>query len=132
MEQAVEIMTGISLLAVGLSYLLRAKDWVIWLDAVRGQGRRASLSLGGMCILIGSFIAGFHWVWNGVAMIVTITGVIFLIKGFVYMLFPGWLPAKITMLIPHCQGLLRVSGIMLIALALFVLYPLCPVMKQGW
>lgn len=131
MEQAVEIMAGISLLAVGLSYLFRPKDWAVWLEAVREQDRSASLSFGMISILIGSFIAGFHWVWDGMAMIVTIIGVIFIIKGSVYMLFPGWLPAKITMLMPRYNPLLRVSGIVLIALALAVLYPLYQAIKPG-
>lgn len=123
MEQSIEIMAGISFLALGLSYLLRTQDWVVWLGSLQRQGRSMSLTTGAISILIGSFIIGFHWNWKGWAMILTIIGVLATIKGFIRLLFPGCLPAVLARFSAHMNPILRFSGLVLVLLALGILYP---------
>ncbi len=123
MEQAVELTAGISFLILGFSYLFRAADWAAWFEHIQKQERRASLTIGTVNVLVSAFITGFHWIWQGMAMILTIIGLIAVTKGVIYLLFPRWLPAKLVILVPHYNPLLRFSGILLILITLSILYP---------
>lgn len=117
MEYAVALMAGISFLIIGLSYFFNAGDWLAWIKHLERQERRGSLTIGMINLLIGGFILGFHWKWEGIALVLTIVGVLATIKGTIYMLFPSWLPAKLRMMEPHCYSLLRFASIFLLAIA---------------
>lgn len=99
MQQSIGTMAGVSFLALGLFYLFRAQDLVVWLEALQKEGHSASLTTGAISIMIGFFIVGFHWIWEGWPMILTIIGVLVIIKGFIRPLFPGCLPANLALLI---------------------------------
>jgi len=117
MEQAVAFMAGMSFLVLGLSYLFNSDDWIAWIAHLQKQVRRGSLTIGMINLLIGGFILGFHWKWEGIALVLTIVGVLATIKGTVYMLFPNLLPAVLEWLEPHCRALLLFAGIFLIVIA---------------
>lgn len=133
MEQAVQFMAGISLLLVGLSYLLRADDWKKWLTKAEKDGRHASLVFGSINVLIGSFIVAFHHVWEGIPLILTIIGIIAVFKGAVYILFPQWLPTKLKYLSKNIKPILRVSGLILAVIGVLLLREACPKeCKDNW
>lgn len=117
MDHAVALMAAISFLVIGLSYLFNAGDWLAWIKYLEKQERRGSLTIGMINLMIGGFILGFHWKWEGIALVLTIVGVLATIKGTVYMLFPSWLPTKLRMMEPHCYPLLRFASLFLIAIA---------------
>jgi len=122
MAYSIELMTGICFLMLGLSLLIRFPDWVDLLVDIQKKGRTASLSYGMLNLLLGSFVVAFHWVWDGIAMLVTIIGLIMLLKGFVYMLFPGYLPAKFAMIIPRYNNLIRVAAVLMAIIGGVLLY----------
>lgn len=118
MEQAVALMAGISFLVLGLSYFFNADDWIAWIANLQKQERRESLSLGMINLLIGGFIIGFHWKWDGIALVLSIVGVLATINGTIYMLFPSLLPAVLRILEDRCRAILLFASIALIAIAL--------------
>lgn len=122
MEQSIQCMAGVSLILFGLSYLVATRDWIMWIEHLERHGRRASLTLGSLNLLIGSFILAFHWVWQGWSMLVSAIGVIALIKGTVYLLCPGWLPKKLSILHKKLANWLKVSGILLAVLGVLILH----------
>lgn len=123
MEQSIELMVGIVFFVLGLSYMLRADDWTVALDHIQKKGRRASLTIGSILIFWGSFLLAFHWVWQGLPILATIIGLILTVKGTVYLLFPSWLSAKITILERHnLNSAFRISGFLTIIVALVILY----------
>lgn len=119
----IQLMTGILLLVLGLSYLIRADDWFVFFSHLQKKGRRGSLLTGLFTLLTGGFIVSFHWVWQGMAIFVTLTGLLLLLKGTVYMLYPNWLPVKLATLERHnMKKIIRFTGIALIILASAILY----------
>ena len=116
MEQAVQLMAGLSFGVMGASFLLRARDWQEWIRGLEGNPKRASLTLGSINILIGSFIVAFHPVWMGWKMLLTLFGALGLLKGTIYVLFPGVLAANLRCFSPRIIPALRVVG------ALFILF----------
>lgn len=117
MEHAVAFMAGASFLVLGLSYFFNPGDWIAWIAHLQKQERRGSLTIGMINLLIGGFILGFHWKWEGIALVLTVVGVLATIKGTVYMLFPSLLPRLLEGLEPHCRGLLLFASLVLIAIA---------------
>lgn len=119
----IQLMTGIVFLVVGLSYLIRAGDWFVLLDHLQKKGRYGSLLTGVILLFTGSFIISFHWIWQGMAVIVSLTGVILVLKGAICLLYPYWLPAKLARLEHYnLTGMIRIAGIVLIILSGFILY----------
>jgi uncharacterized protein YjeT (DUF2065 family) len=121
MEQAVEFMLGITFTILGLSYVVRTSAWISWLEHLKGEHRRGSLPIGIACLLTGTFIVSFHWVWEGLPLLTTAIGVLCIIKGAIYLLFPQWLPIKIKILENNFTPILRVSGILVMIIGLIVL-----------
>lgn len=122
MEQAVAFMAGVSFLGLGLSYFFNSGDWIAWIAHLQKQVRRGSLTIGMINLLIGGFILGFHWKWEGIALVLSVVGVLATIKGAVYMLFPSFLPRMLEGLEPHCRGLLLFASLVLIAIAFAAFY----------
>jgi len=74
MEQAVAFMAGANFLVLGLSYFFNADDWIAWIAHLQKQERRGSLTIGMINLLIGGFILGFHWKWEGLALVLSVAG----------------------------------------------------------
>jgi len=87
-ETAVEVFAIINLGTVGISHILAHRTWArffIWLRSREEPGVFvvAFLSLG-----MGSIIVGFHPVWSGIPLILTLFGWSQVLKAFFYMSFP--------------------------------------------
>ena len=123
MEQSVEIMAGIGFLILGVSILLRPASWAEWVAGIGRRGHSAILTLGGVNILLGPFILAFHWVWSGVAMVLTIVGILLTFRGFLCLLFPDFVKSMIERMTPHLTPLLRFGGLVTMLIGLAALYP---------
>ncbi len=90
MEIAIERMTGLAFLAVGLSYLLRPHEWVEFFAQLRAKGAPGAFINGMMSLSFGTIIVGFHGTqWSGWAMLVTMLGWGQVVKGFIHICFPA-------------------------------------------
>jgi len=80
MTRALEIFAVIQLTIVGLSHILRHRAWAeffIQLGALRYSG----VFLHGLLSLaFGAMILAFHHVWSGMPLVLTIVGVLYLMK----------------------------------------------------
>lgn len=126
MEHAIEFMTGIVLLVLGLSFLLRVQDWSAWFEDVRQDGQHRALPIGCFVLALGAFMVSFHQVWSGFFLFVTVVGVLGIIEGSFYLLFPGSLRSVLSALQPHYKCMLRSFGIAMILVALLILNKLSP------
>lgn len=90
MEHPIELMLGIILLLSGLSVIFRQDDWRKFAEFCQVQGNWTMLSLGGIDVILGSFIIAFHWVLTGIASLTTIVGLFLLLRGAIRVLFPFW------------------------------------------
>ncbi len=110
MEQAIELMTGIVLTVLGVSFLLRAQDWAGWFDDIRQDGRHRAIPIGAFALLLSAFMVAFHQVWSGFFLLVTVIGVLGIIEGSVYLLFPGSLRGILGALAPNYKSTIRLFG----------------------
>lgn len=117
MEHAVAFMAGTSFLVIGLSLLFRPGAWMDWLDAVGKEGERAAITIGMIEILLGGLIVGFHWKWEGLPLVLTIIGVLAMLEGAFYLLFPGMLGVILKWMKPYWRRMMPLGGIITIALA---------------
>lgn len=98
MEQSIQFMMGVSLCVLGLSFFLRASDWMQWFKDVQNAGKEVSMPLGAFSLLLGSLIVGFHQIWEGWPLVISAVGLLIMVKGTIYLLIPGWLPKKLKVL----------------------------------
>jgi len=99
-------------------------DWLAWITHLQAQGHTTSLVMGSVNLLLGSFIVAFHRVWQGIALIVTVFGVLFLFRSVALLFFPGFLPKMLKKLAPRSGGLVRVSGLIIVIVAAALFYDL--------
>lgn len=88
MEQAIQLFAAVSLLVIGLSHLLQPKAWVAWFQALAAQGTVGAFTDGFLCLSFGGIIVGFHNVWQGPAIALTLIGWAQVVKGLVRFLAP--------------------------------------------
>jgi len=81
MEQAIQVFSAVSLLVIGLSHLLKPKAWVTYYQALAAQGTSGAFVEGFLCLTFGSIIVGFHNVWHGPALVLTLLGWAQVLKG---------------------------------------------------
>ena len=81
MEQATQVFAAVSLLVIGLSHLLQPKAWVTYFQALAAQGTSGAFIEGFLCLTFGGIIVGFHNVWHGPALVLTLLGWAQVLKG---------------------------------------------------
>lgn len=122
MEHAVAFMVGTSAVIIGLSLLSRPAEWLAYVDRLHTQGTSASLIVGYLHLIIGTFIVGFHWKWTGLSLLLTLLGVKAIIEGVVYTLFPRAMLAMLGWYKPHHRPWFRVVGVLTVVIGVLVLY----------
>ena len=81
MEKAVETYAAISFLVIGVSHLVRPKAWVAWFQALAARGTPGAFVDGFLTLSFGALIVGFHNVWHGPAVVLTVIGWAQVLKG---------------------------------------------------
>jgi hypothetical protein len=88
MVRAIELLAVIQFTLIGLSHIVQRHAWVdffLWLGA---KGRVGALANGFFSLAMGSLIVAFHPVWSGVPVVLTIFGVLNLVKAAQCFLLP--------------------------------------------
>ncbi len=124
-EQSLEVTSGFMFLILGLSFLLRPKEWVDWFEGVRIGGLRMALALGMMHLFFGALFVALHQVWSGWGMVLTVIGLWAMAEGTLYLLFPACIGKMIGWLWPCRNTVIRVSALITIILAAALIYPYC-------
>ncbi len=131
MEPAIEFITGVTLLFIGISFIFRQKEWIMLFEHMEKKGSRTALSLGILNTVAGSFILGFHWVWQGIAAITTILGLLFIVRGFVCLTYPGIIIAKFRMVLKNAKTNMNIIGLVSMLLSGAILLGWWQV-QYGW
>jgi hypothetical protein len=88
MERAIEVFAVVQLTVIGLSHIVFHRAWAeffVWLTA---KGRPGAFANGFMSLALGSMVVAFHQVWSGLPMVLTIVGVLSLVKAASCFLLP--------------------------------------------
>jgi hypothetical protein len=122
MEQAIEIYAAVQFLVIGLSHTFQPRAWVDFFTWLRSKGHAGVFVNGFLSLIFGSVIVGFHNVWTGLPMVLTLIGWAQVIKALVSFVMPQW----------GMRGLQRVSydrahefvvgGVVFLALSALMLY----------
>ena len=81
MERSLEIFAVIQLTVIGVSHIVHHRAWAEFFIWLRGKGQPAAFANGFLSLAMGSMILAFHRVWSGPPMVLTIFGVLNLIKA---------------------------------------------------
>jgi hypothetical protein len=81
LEQGTQVFAAVSLLVIGLSHLFQPGAWVAWFQALAAQGARGAFTEGFLSLSFGGIIVGFHNVWQGPAVVLTLVGWAQVLKG---------------------------------------------------
>jgi hypothetical protein len=121
-EQAIEIYAAVQFLVIGLSHTFQPRAWVDFFTWLRSKGHAGVFVNGFLSLIFGSVIVGFHNVWTGLPMVLTLIGWAQVIKALVSFVIP-----QLGM-----RGLERVSydrahefvvgGVVFLALSALMLY----------
>ena len=89
MEQATQVFAAVSLLVIGLSHLLQPKAWVEWFQGLAAEGTIGAFKEGFLILPFGAIIVGFHNVWQGPAIVLTLIGWAQVVKALLRFCFPS-------------------------------------------
>jgi len=118
-EQATQVFAAVSLLVIGLSHLVRPKAWVAWFQALSAQGAPGAFTEGFVTLSFGAIIVGFHNVWQGPAMGLTLIGWAQVVKGLVRFVAPDAVARIMGRASLERAWLFQAGGVMALALSAF-------------
>jgi hypothetical protein len=88
MERSVEVLAIIWFGVLGLSHLLQPKAWVEFFILLRGKGEAGAFVDGLLNLPLAGVIIGFHNVWSGIPIVLTLVGWGLLIKSLLRFCLP--------------------------------------------
>jgi hypothetical protein len=74
MEQAIQLFAAVSFFVIGLSHLFQPESWVAFYQALAARGHAGVFLEGLLLLTFGGIIVGFHNVWQGPAVVLTLIG----------------------------------------------------------
>ena len=83
MERSVEVLAIILLAVVGLSHFLQPKAWAEYFILLRGKGEAGAFVDGLVNLPLAAVIIGFHNIWSGIPVVLTLVGWGLLIKSLI-------------------------------------------------
>jgi len=89
LERALEIFTMIHLGLMGLSHVIQHRAWAEFFIVLRGRGKAGVFIHGFLSLGFGAMILGFHRVWWGLPMVLSVLGVLYLLKSAQCFLWPA-------------------------------------------
>ena len=89
MERAIEILAVIQLTIIGLSHIVHHRAWAEFFIWLRSKGDPGVFANGFLSLTAGSLIFSFHRVWSGIPLVLTVFGILNILKAASCFLFPA-------------------------------------------
>ncbi|HEX5759132.1 MAG TPA: hypothetical protein VF121_08055 [Thermoanaerobaculia bacterium] len=124
MERAVLVYATVQLLIIGLSHLLQPRAWAEFFILLREKGAPGVFATAFLSLVFGSVIVGFHRVWSGIPLVLTLLGIAQVLKAAIYLCFPGFALRKLHRVSLERAWEFQVAGAALLVLAGLFLYEL--------
>jgi hypothetical protein len=90
MEVAIEKLAVICFFLIGISHIVQPRAWAEFFIQLREKGTTGSFINAWIHFPLGALIVAFHNVWHGIPAVLTTMGYGWVIKGFIYFVFPGY------------------------------------------
>ena len=117
MEQAIEAFAALYLLGIGLSHVVQPHVWVEFFVWMRDRGRAGMFVEGLLSLGFGALVVGFHNVWSGLPVVLTLIGWGQLLKGLVRLVAPQFSLRLYQRITPERAWQFRVAGVVALALS---------------
>jgi hypothetical protein len=88
MDIAVEKFAVICFFLIGVSHIVQPRAWAEFFIRLREKGTTGSFINAWIHFPLGALIVAFHNVWHGIPAVLTVLGYAWVIKGFIYFVFP--------------------------------------------
>jgi len=124
MESGVHKLAVICFLIVGLSHIVQPRTWVDFFISLREKGKIGVFITAFIHLPLGVLIVGFHNVWTGIPCILTVMGWCWVLKSFLYFVFPSVGLRGLALVSVEHAGRFRIAGVFLLVLGLVLSYPL--------
>ena len=89
MERAIEILAVIQLTVIGVSHIVYHRAWAEFFIWLRSKGDPGVFANGLLSLTAGSLIFSFHRVWSGIPLVLTVFGILNILKAATCFLFPA-------------------------------------------
>jgi hypothetical protein len=122
MERAVEVLTIIFGGVIGVSHIVQPKAWVDFFILLRGKGKAGVFVDGFLNLAVAGIIIGFHNVWSGIPMVLTILGWCLLLKSLIRFWAPGVSLKMLTRVSVERAYEFQVAGAGLLAITCVIAY----------
>lgn len=122
MEEAVQIFAAINFLAIGLSHTVQHRAWKEFFVFLHARGNVGNILNAFLALGMGTLILGFHRVWNGVPLLLTIYGIAATAKGALFLAMPGMGLRSMQNATEKDSRLFMIPGVLLMALGAALLW----------
>jgi uncharacterized protein YjeT (DUF2065 family) len=122
MEQAIEVFAALCLLGIGLSHVVQPHVWVEFFVWLREKGRAGMFVEGLLSLGFGALVVGFHNVWSGLPVVLTLIGWGQLLKGLIRLVAPQFSLRVYERVTPERAWQFRVAGVAALALGSLLAY----------
>lgn len=89
MERAIEIFAVIQLTVIGLSHIVFHRAWAEFFVWLREKGNAGAFANGFTSLAFGSVVVAFHQVWSGIPLVLTVFGLLNVVKAAQCFLLPA-------------------------------------------
>ena len=117
LERGLEIFTVIHLALMGLSHIVQHRAWAEFFILLRGRGQPGVFVHGFLSLGFGAMILGFHRVWSGLPLVLTILGMLYLVKSAQCFLWPAVSLRSLERVSVERSWVFAVPGVMFLAVA---------------
>ena len=124
MERAIEILAVIQLTVIGLSHIVYHRAWAEFFIWLRSKGNPGVFANGFLSLTAGSLIFSFHRVWSGIPLVLTVFGILNILKATTCFLFPTRAMRSMERVSLERSGEFVVAGALSLAIAAVVAYGL--------
>lgn len=122
MEDAVRILVAVNYFVIGVSHLVRPREWAEFFIRLREMGAVGGFVVAFVHFPLGAIIVAFHNVWTWPEVVLTVCGWGLVVKGFLYFVSPAHAERMLRGVTPERAGQFRLVSPFAFALAGFCLY----------
>jgi hypothetical protein len=124
MERSIEVLAIILFGVLGLSHILQPKAWAEFFILLRNHGEAGAFVDGFLNLPLAGVIIGFHNVWSGIPLVLTVVGWCLLVKSLIRFCAPKQAVRIMARLSLERSWEFQVAGAGLMGLASLVGYGL--------
>ena len=117
MERSVEVLAIVCFAVVGLSHIVQHRAWAEFFSLLRGKGEAGAFVDGFLNLAMAGIIVGFHNVWSGIPLVLTLVGWCLIIKSLIRFCAPKLALRMMARVSLERSWEFQIAGAFLVALA---------------